>query len=180
MVSPTRVVPYQSLWPRDFRSIAAQLRPVLAGIPHCIEHVGSTSVPGLAAKPIIDLDVVVPSAALVQDAIAALAAAGCVHQGDLGIAGQEAFEVLPGLPHHHLYVVVAGTLPHRNHIDFRDFLRSHPVEAARYAALKLELAHLLGTDRPQYGARKSTMVHDLLAQARAGASNQPAAVTAGA
>lgn len=100
---------------------------------HCIEHVGSTSVPGLAAKPIIDLD-----------------------------------------------VVVAGTVPHRNHIDFRDFLRSHPVEAARYAALKLELAHLLGTDRPQYGARKFTMVQDFLAQTRAGASNQPAAVTAGA
>lgn len=133
MVSPTRVVPYQSSWPNDFHSIAAQLRPFLAGIQHRIEHVGSTSVPGLAAKPIIDLD-----------------------------------------------VVVAGTVPHRNHIDFRDFLRSHPVEAVRYAALKLELAHLLGTDRPQYGARKSTMVQDFLAQTRAGASNQPAAVTAGA
>ena len=69
-----------------------------------IEHVGSTSVPGLAAKPIIDLDVLLASAAYLPETIRRLATLGHEHQGDLGIAGREAFRAPPTLFAHHLYV----------------------------------------------------------------------------
>lgn len=166
MGSPDNVVPHHPAWHEDFLKISGHLQPFLAGIPHRIEHVGSTSVPGLAAKPIIDLDVVVPAAGHVAPAIAALAHAGWVHEGNLGIEGREAFEVLPGLPRHHLYLVVEGSEPYRNHADLRDFLRSHPAEAQRYAAAKRELSPLLATDRRLYTEGKNSIVEELLALAR--------------
>jgi GrpB-like predicted nucleotidyltransferase (UPF0157 family) len=91
-----------------------------------------------------------------------------MHEGDLGIPGREAFSVLPGLPYHHLYVVVAGSQPHRDHIDLRDYLRTHPKEAERYAAVKQRLAYLLTTDRDEYVRQKSVVVEDLLARSRQG------------
>ncbi len=96
MSPPDSVVPHQPTWHEDCGQICGPLRPCLPRVPHHIERVGSTSVPGLDAKPVIDLDVVVPAANHVAPAIAALADAGCVHEGNLGIAGREAFEMLPG------------------------------------------------------------------------------------
>ncbi|MFE4078171.1 GrpB family protein [Paenarthrobacter sp. YIM B13468] len=170
MNSPTDVVAYRDSWPDDFHKIAENLRPFLAGFPHSIEHVGSTSVPGLDAKPIIDIDVVVSKAALVDDVILALEAAGYTYQGDLGTEGRQAFDVLPGFTYHHLYLVVANSKPHRDHVDFRDYLRSHPKQADRYAAVKRELSFLLATDRQQYVARKGAVVEELLLQARTDAT----------
>jgi GrpB-like predicted nucleotidyltransferase (UPF0157 family) len=130
-----------------------------------IEHVGSTAVPGLASKPIVDVDVVVPGHE-VPAAIEALARAGYVHQGDLGIGGREAFTVSPCAPYHHLYVVTEGSQPHRDHIDLRDFLRRNPEHAEAYARLKYELATLLKTDRDSYVSRKGELIADLLRLAR--------------
>lgn len=166
MSSPDNVVPHQPAWREDFLQISGHLQPLLVGVPHRIEHVGSTSVPGLAAKPIIDLDVVVPAVSHVAPAIAVLAHAGWVHEGNLGIEGREAFEALPGLPRHHLYVVVEGSEPYRNHAELRDFLRSHPAQAQRYAAAKQDLSPLLGTDRRWYTEGKNSIVKELLALAR--------------
>lgn len=164
---PSAVVPYRPSWPSEFRELADYLRPFLAGVPHRIEHVGSTSVPGLDAKPIIDIDVVVPAATFVDDGVAALTTAGYAHQGDLGIKGREAFDVLNGFAYHHLYLVVAGSDPHNDHVDLRDYLRSHPAQADRYAATKRELSPLLTVDRQQYVDRKGAIVGELLVQARA-------------
>jgi GrpB-like predicted nucleotidyltransferase (UPF0157 family) len=130
------------------------------------EHVGSTAVPGLDAKPIIDLDVVVPDRAAAAAAITALAAAGWQHQGDLGVKGREAFLPPGDAIYHHLYLVVAGSQPHRDHIDLRDFLRTHPAHAARYGELKRRLAGLLTTDRPAYSEGKAEMISEFLRQAR--------------
>jgi len=104
--------------------------------------------------------------ALVGAAVAALAAAGWQHQGDLGITGREAFLPPPDAVYHHLYAVVAGSQPYRDHIDLRDFLRTHPVQAARYADMKHRLAVLLETDRSAYSDGKAAMIGDLLRQAR--------------
>lgn len=131
-----------------------------------VEHVGSTSVPGLAAKPIIDVDVVVHSAVDVRDAIARLRELGYQHRGDLGIIGREAFTTPSGLPYHHLYVVIEGSAPHRDHVDFRDYLRANAQAADRYANVKVRAAHLLGVDREAYVDAKSATVVDLLAEAR--------------
>jgi GrpB-like predicted nucleotidyltransferase (UPF0157 family) len=163
---PAVVAAYDPRWPALFSELRDRVDAALAGVAHVTEHVGSTAVPGLDAKPVIDLDVVVPDDAAVGAAVKALAAAGWQHQGDLGITGREAFLPPPGAVYHHLYAVVAGSQPHRDHIDLRDFLRAHPAAAARYGSLKHRLAVLLETDRSAYSDGKAAMISDLLRQAR--------------
>jgi GrpB-like predicted nucleotidyltransferase (UPF0157 family) len=163
---PAVVVAYQPQWPQQFAVIRAAVDVALADVSHDTDHVGSTAVPGLPAKPIIDVDVVVPAADVVPVAVARLAAAGWVPEGDLGVTGREAFEPRDDLPYHHLYVVVSGSLPYRDHIDLRDLLRARPDRAAQYAALKRQLEPLLGTDREAYVAGKADLITDLLREAR--------------
>lgn len=152
---------YNPHWQEWFEQIRAAL-------PHGlrVEHVGSTSVPGLAAKPIIDVDVVVATAADVPQCIRLLRAAGWVHEGDLGVAGREAFVAREGLPPHHLYLVVEGSTAYRDHVDLRDHLRRTPADADRYAAVKWGAAHLLQADRPAYGDAKAQLIVELLESAR--------------
>lgn len=133
-----------------------------------IEHVGSTAVPGLAAKPIIDIDVVVPTRSTVGHCINGLAPLGYVHEGDMGVVGREAFSTPDGLPYHHLYVVVTRSGPHLDHIHLRDYLRRNPREAKRYEARKRQLAPLLASDRTAYVDGKVDLVQQLLRAARQG------------
>ncbi len=163
---PAVVVTYDPGWPGLFRELRDRIDTALADVAHMTEHVGSTAVPGLDAKPIIDLDVVVPDEAVVAPAIQALGAAGWRHQGDLGIEGREAFAPPADAVYHHLYVVVAGSQPHRDHVDLRDFLCAHPGQAAMYGELKHYLARLLATDRLAYGEGKAEMIAEFLRQAR--------------
>jgi GrpB-like predicted nucleotidyltransferase (UPF0157 family) len=86
--------------------------------------------------------------------------------GDLGITGREAFRPPGDAVYHHLYVVVAGSQPHRDHIDLRDFLRAHPAHAARYGDLKRRLAALLEADRPAYSQGKTELISEFLRRAR--------------
>lgn len=165
MEAPAVVVDYDSAWPDDFAAIRDYLAPALPPWAR-VEHVGSTSVPGLAAKPIIDVDVVLASERDMAAAIDVLQTLGYEHQGNGGIEGREAFSVLPGLPYHHVYAVIAGSKPHRDHLDLRDYLRTHPAEAQRYAAQKRRVAHLLTTDREAYVGGKSQLVEHLLAASR--------------
>jgi GrpB-like predicted nucleotidyltransferase (UPF0157 family) len=117
---PAAVAAYDPRWPGLFAELRGRADTALAGVAHVTEHVGSTAVPGLDAKPIIDLDVVVPDDAAASAAITALAAAGWRHQGDLGITGREAFLPPADAAYHHLYVAAAGSQPHCDHIDLRD------------------------------------------------------------
>lgn len=166
MITPAEVVDYDPRWPLWFAEIRARVTPYLADLPHRIEHVGSTAVPGLAAKPIIDLDIVVPAADLVPVAIERLAAAGYRHQGDQGIPGREAFALPAAAVHyHHLYVVVEGNKAHQDHVVLRDHLRLSAADRERYAARKRELAHLLTTDRTAYVDGKGALVEEMIARA---------------
>jgi GrpB-like predicted nucleotidyltransferase (UPF0157 family) len=160
------VVAYDPLWPQQFERLRGQVDVALAGVRHVTVHIGSTAVSGLAAKPIIDLDAVVADRAGVAAAIGALTAAGWRHEGDLGIPGRDAFHPRSGEVYHHLYVVVDGGPAYRDHVDLRDFLRGHPAQAARYAALKRQLAPLLETDRIAYVQGKADLIAELLRQAR--------------
>jgi GrpB-like predicted nucleotidyltransferase (UPF0157 family) len=166
------VVDYDPAWRREFETIRAHLWPAVRGLAVAVEHVGSTAVRGLAAKPVIDVDVVVPEPGAVPGAIRALHALGHRHRGDLGIGGREAFTAVSGLPAHHLYVVVLDSPAYRDHVDFRDHLRAHPSEADRYAAEKKRLAHLLVTDRESYVDGKAWLVRELLAAARGESSRR--------
>jgi len=156
------VEPYNPEWPCTFEKLRDFVLPVLADIIVTIEHVGSTSVPGLAAKPIIDMDVVVPTQAEIEPAVQRLATLGYVHQGDLGVPGREAFVAPADKPVHHLYVCTEANNEYRRHVLFRDHLRKHPEVAKRYGELKQKLAQIFQNDRVGYTDAKSEFVTEVL------------------
>lgn len=133
------VLPHDPAWHVAFETVRADLAGALAGVPvAAIEHVGSTSVPGLAAKPVLDIDVVVERAHLAA-AIAALEAAGYTHEGDKGVPDRHFLRAHEG-PDRHVYVCVAGALSLRNHLAVRDTLRADDELRDAYGAVKLALA----------------------------------------
>lgn len=167
MPQPVIIEDYNPAWPHWFERLRAPVQAALGALALVIEHVGSTAVPGLAAKPIIDMDVVISSRTDLTDVIARMAGIGYRHEGDLGVAGREAFFPPPGLPAHHLYVCSADSAELRRHLAFRDYLRRHPADAAAYGALKSELAARFGRDRDGYSLAKSDFVNGILARALA-------------
>lgn len=157
------VVPADPAWPAQFRRVEADLTAALAGVPVlAIEHVGSTSVPGLAAKPVLDIDIVVERPA-VADAIAALERGGYRHRGDLGVTDREAFVAPDENPRRHVYVCVEGTLHLRNHLAVRRVLRENDELRDRYAAIKQRLASDPAMGIDEYLAGKSAVLQDILA-----------------
>ena len=162
---PVIIVEYDPGWVPTFRKLRDRVTRSLGKLPCSIEHVGSTSIPGAAAKSIIDIDVVLHSESDVPKAIQALSRGGYRHLGDLGIAGREAFESPLGSPAHHLYVVVLGGREYERHIRFRDYLRSHPEETRRYSALKKSLALEHRDDREAYTEAKTAFVEETLRKA---------------
>ena len=157
---PVIVLPYDPQWPGNFELIRRELAAALGEYALAIEHVGSTSVPGLAAKPIIDLDVVISGYDVLEHVCALLAVIGYEHEGNLGIEGREAFRY-SGKEHlqkHHLYVCPQDSRELGRHLAFRDYLRSHPDAVQEYAAAKLQAA----ADHPQdidgYIAAKSPCI----------------------
>lgn len=156
---------YDPQWTAFFEQMYARLWPVVADIAVSIEHVGSTSVPGLAAKPIIDIDIVVPSTKEVPAAIERLAKLGYAHIGDLGVTGREAFRNPPDPIAHHLYVCPKNTLGLRNHMAVRGFLRLQPGKAHEYGELKKSLAREFPDDLDSYIEGKSEFLSAILRHA---------------
>ncbi|MEV8266835.1 GrpB family protein [Microbacterium sp. NPDC076911] len=160
---PVEVVPYTEEWPKRFSSVASDLRLALATVPVAsIEHVGSTAVPGLAAKPVLDIDIIVERQH-VADAVAALAAVGYLHRGDLGVTDREALDAPDEHPARDVYVCVRGTLHLRNHLAVRDVLRRRDDLRDRYGAVKTELSGDPAIDIDTYISRKSNVLQEVLA-----------------
>jgi len=155
-----------------FERIRAPVALALGGLALRIEHVGSTSVVGLAAKPIIDLDVVIGSRADLPAVIGKLGTLGYLPQGDLGVPGREAFNSPPGLPEHHLYVCAADNPELARHLAFRDYLRGSPEAARGYASLKRSLAIRFHDDRDAYTEAKTAFVEQALAVSAAETAGQ--------
>lgn len=150
-------------WAGQYRAVAADLAAALAHVPvEAIEHVGSTSVPGLPAKPILDIDVSVQRDKL-RPAIQALEQIGYLHLGDLGVTDREAFTAPDESPPRNVYLCVANTLHVRNHLTVRDVLRERPDLRDRYGAVKLQLASEPGMGITQYLAGKSMILQEVLA-----------------
>ncbi|MEK0316260.1 GrpB family protein [Cohnella sp. 56] len=155
-------------WPIIFNGLATILKAHLGGLIIDIEHVGSTSVPGLAAKPIIDLDIVVDSMTNLSEIIDKLSELGYYHEGNLGIEGREAFGRIDGrVPYdqsnqlkqeHHLYVCNNESEAYTKHIRFRDLLRRNPKLANEYAMLKKKLATQYKYNRQAYTEGKTQFV----------------------
>lgn len=164
------VEPYDAGWPTRFEEVRAFVEPAVSGmVATRVEHVGSTAVPGLAAKPVIDVDVVVATEDDVSVAVERLAALGYRWRGDLGVRGRQAFAppAAVSLPRHHLYVVVEGNRAHQDHWLLRDLLRSDAMARERYAACKRENARRCDGNIDVYVAAKAALVAELLTQARA-------------
>ena len=154
------VLSYDAAWKNAFEAIRSESADALGALAIGIEHVGSTSVEGLSAKPCIDLDVVIRDRADLDAVVGRLGAIGYFHEGNLGIPGREAFGYTdkPHLMKHHLYVCSADSEELRRHLVFRDFLRSHPEAAAEYGEVKMRAAELFPNDIDGYIAYKSPCI----------------------
>lgn len=158
------VVDYDPTWPDVFAQLRAHVWPVVHDVAQTIEHVGSTAVPGLAAKPIIDMTIVVPCPCEVPLAIERLATLGYQHRGNLGIEGREAFTRPEDVPAHNLYLSPPGTLGLQNQLAVRDYLRAHPDTAHAYGELKKRLAQQFPHDIESYIDGKSELLLGILQQ----------------
>ena len=158
------MVDYDPQWPVAFATIRSTLEAALVGVPLIgIEHVGSTSVPGLAAKPIIDIDVIVDRSH-VDDASAALESVGYRSLGEMGVPDRHAFKTPPGSIRQNTYVIVDGCLSLRNHLGLRDVLRGDPQLRDEYSSVKRRLAAATD-DIDVYVDGKSDVVRRVLARA---------------
>ncbi|MFI4975259.1 MAG: GrpB family protein [Caulobacterales bacterium] len=170
MPEPVVICDYDPAWPQRYETLRVRIAEALGDLAASIEHVGSTSVPGLAAKPTIDLNVVLRSPDELGEVIGRLARLGYAHEGDLGIAGREAFATPPGYGthDHHLYVCAPDWVGHGEQLAFRDYLRTHPHAALAYARLKRSLAARHRNDRAGYANAKAGFVRAVLKRAGLG------------
>ncbi len=156
------MLPYDEKWKQDFSDIKNEIAAALVDIALAIEHVGSTSVEGLAAKPIIDIDVVVRKNDI-RAAIDALNKIGYIHEGNLGIEGREAFkyEGKEHLKKHHLYVCPEDSEELQRHLAFRDYLRTHKDAVEQYGQTKMQAAKLFPDDIDKYIEYKSPIIEKI-------------------
>jgi GrpB-like predicted nucleotidyltransferase (UPF0157 family) len=168
MPEPIVIVDYDPEWPQRYEALRARIAPAVGDLAAEIVHVGSTSVPGLAAKPVIDLNILLHKSSDLPAMIERLASLGYRHEGDLGVVGREAFATPPGysVHDHHLYVCAPDWAGHADQIAFRDYLRAHPVAARAYARLKRSLAAKYRQNRGAYASAKAGFVAAVLKRAR--------------
>ena len=167
MANPVIVLDYDPNWPGLFQSLRKRVAGALGDIAAAIEHVGSTAVPDLAAKPIIDIDVLLACETMLPEAIERLATLGYTHRGNLGVPDREAFFAPANDPPHHLYVCPPCSAEFRRHLAFRDYLRAHPKDAKMYGELKIALAERFREDRSAYITAKAEFVAELTSRALA-------------
>ncbi|MDA0365590.1 MAG: GrpB family protein [Chloroflexi bacterium] len=165
---PIVVVDYDHSWPQWFARSAAAIREACGASVIAIEHIGSTSVPGLAAKPILDI---MPLLARFEDGfdcVGALEARGYESRGEFGIPGRHYFTcpAANGRPPEHVHMYAERADEAIRHRLLRDYLRSHPDRTAAYAALKRELSARYRDDREAYTEAKTDFILETVALAR--------------
>jgi GrpB-like predicted nucleotidyltransferase (UPF0157 family) len=161
-MSSVNVLPYNPAWKEWFTELRKTIWPQISDMALDFVHVGSTSIPSMSAKPIIDIDIVIDNFDEFDEIKSRLKKIGYYHQGNLGIEGREAF----GLEHehkyaHHLYVCTIGSTAYKNHVLLRKHLMENPDAFRRYEDLKLRLAES-GLDRESYGREKTQLILEFL------------------
>lgn len=162
-MNPIVVEAFNPEWANQFQSLKALIWPVVRDWSLSLEHVGSTAVSGLAAKPILDMDVVVGDLKSLQKVIQSLETVGYVHRGNLGIEGREAFRSPPGSILHNLYACTKDCVALKNHLFLRDYLGSNPIARDRYSRLKHQLASTVITI-DEYVEGKTAFILDVLSK----------------
>ena len=153
---------YNPEWQKKFTLLENKIWPRVHKYADRIEHIGSTSVEGLWAKPVIDLDIVIKSKKNLGKIISTLSEIGYFHKGDLGIGGREAFGHRSPEFRHNLYVCLEGALSLRNHLTLRNHLRSDGPDRSRYSQLKKELAQRYPNNIDAYVDGKTEFIVSIL------------------
>jgi GrpB-like predicted nucleotidyltransferase (UPF0157 family) len=157
-----KVVPYNSAWPDAFNTEAETIKHILGAIIADIHHIGSTSMPGAAAKPIIDIIPVVTDIAAVDAFNDRLAAIGYVAKGEYGIPGRRFFiKDTAGERSQHLHIFQQGSLEITRHLALRDYLIAHPDELDAYCRLKTGLARQHENDIEAYMDGKDSFIKEI-------------------
>ena len=152
-------------WHQIFADEEAALRAVIGQFVMGVEHIGSTSVCGISAKPILDIAVAVSDQAQGEKCVAPLEKTGYTYRGENGIPGR--FYFVKGRPRtHHLHLLLFDSNAWRNHLLFRDYLRQNPQIAEEYDKLKKELSQKYKNDRDSYLDGKAAFVEKVLRSAR--------------
>jgi GrpB-like predicted nucleotidyltransferase (UPF0157 family) len=161
-----RILPWSDAWPADFGHIRDALRAAFAPCAVQIEHIGSTAVPGLDAKPVIDVLVGVGRLTEAEAAIPALAARGFVYvpkyERELPMRRYFVRDATAETPRAHVHAVETGSAIWRRHLAFRDALRADPALREAYRALKLRLAREHADDKAAYTAAKDPFIRAVL------------------
>lgn len=153
-----KVVKYNPKWPRMFELESEQLKIKLGTIIYKIHHIGSTSVPGLKAKPIIDILLEVSSLAALDAKSVDMESLGYEVKGELGILGRRYFRKGGDHRTHQIHAFLVGDSNLHRHLVFRDYLIAHPAVADEYAELKSDIAARCNDDIEQYCDEKDTFV----------------------
>jgi GrpB-like predicted nucleotidyltransferase (UPF0157 family) len=167
---PIVVVPYDAGWPALFRETARPLRAALGPVALRIDHIGSTAVPGLAAKPIIDLQIAVGAFEPLDAYRRPLEGLGYVFRADNPERTKRYFREPPGARRMHIHVRQRGSWNEQFALLFRDYLRAHADAAARYGELKADLARRCGhdaRDRHAYVEAKEPFIWATMREANA-------------
>lgn len=154
-----------SSWASEYEKIASEIREAISHIAVQIEHIGSTSVPGLAAKPIVDVGLLLCDCADFQSLEAAFSSLDLIYRGDKGTEGGHLFirESVPEVRTHHIHVYFQGAPEWNRYLIFRDRLRASTELREEYGALKRKLAEQYEDDRLAYTAGKTELVQRVLA-----------------
>ncbi len=165
MSDPVVVVPHDPEWPKRFAELGSQLRDALGAVALRIDHIGSTAVPGLDAKPVIDIQISVASFEPLDTYRLPLERAGYVFRAENPDLTKRYFRERQGEPRTHIHVRRAGSWPEQMSLLFRDYLRVHPDDAAQYAELKRTLADTHREDRVEYTDAKAPFIWNVMMRA---------------
>jgi len=165
MEDPIVVVRYDPAWPNEFRHIGGRLRAILGPVARRIDHVGSTAVPGLDAKPVIDVQVSVATLVPETPYLEPLEAKGYRWHRDNPDRTKRFFREPEGDPRTHVHVRVEGGFDEQLNLLLRDYLRNHLESAAEYARAKRSLAEKFRNDREGYVRAKEPSVWELIRRA---------------
>ncbi len=150
MMRRVEVMPYDSIWQHLYLEEKKRLEAIFKNQLVAIHHIGSTAVPGLAAKPVIDIMIIVEDIEQMDKLNDQLIAIGYEMKGENGITGRRYFQKGGDMRSHHLHVYAEGDVNIKRHLAFRDYLRAFSGEAERYGHLKSELAKLYPSDITSY------------------------------
>lgn len=165
MADRVLIVPYDPTWPAAFAKLGSSMREALGDTALRIDHIGSTSVPGLAAKPIIDVQISVRSFESLDAFRLPIEGLGFVFRADNPELTKRYFRERPGDRRTHIHVRRAGSWAEQFALLFRDYMRAHGEDAQRYAELKCRLAEQYGEDRHGYTEAKAPFLWEIMVKA---------------